>query len=65
MGEIAAVCTSEQTAPTCARNTWDHPDGVPFKRPMDDEVKVAIKGGGAETRTKSIEAGATAAVEAA
>ena len=30
---------------------------VPFKDPMEDAVKVAIKPGGAETKTKSIEAG--------
>ena len=30
---------------------------VPFKDPMEDAVKVAIKAGGAETKTKKIEAG--------
>ncbi len=30
---------------------------VPFKDPMEDAVKVAIKSGGAETKTKSVEAG--------
>ena len=29
---------------------------VPFKDPMEDAIKVAIKAGGAETKTKSIEA---------
>ena len=29
---------------------------VPFKDPMEDAVKVAIKAGGAETKTKSIDA---------
>ncbi len=29
---------------------------VPFKDPMEDAVKVAIKPGGAETKTKSVEA---------
>jgi HSP20 family molecular chaperone IbpA len=29
---------------------------VPFKDPMEDAVKVAIKPGGAETKTKSLEA---------
>jgi hypothetical protein len=27
---------------------------VPFKDPMEDAVKVAIKAGGAETKTKTI-----------
>ena len=30
---------------------------VPFKDPMEDAVKVAIKSGGAETKTKNIKAG--------
>ena len=29
---------------------------VPFKDPMEDAVKVAIKGGGAKTKTKKIQA---------
>ncbi len=29
---------------------------VPFKDPMEDAVKVAIKAGGAKTKTKRIEA---------
>ena len=29
---------------------------APFKDPMEDAVKVAIKAGGVETKTKSIEA---------
>ena len=29
---------------------------VPFKDPMEDAVKVAIKAGGAETKTKTIKA---------
>jgi HSP20 family molecular chaperone IbpA len=29
---------------------------VPFKDPMEDAVKVAIKAGGAETKTKRIKA---------
>jgi HSP20 family molecular chaperone IbpA len=29
---------------------------VPFKDPMEDAVKVAIKGGGAEIETKKIKA---------
>ena len=36
---------------------------VPFKDPMEDAVKVAIKAGGAETKIKSIEAGVRAVSE--
>ena len=32
---------------------------VPFKDPMEDAVKVAIKAGGAKTQTKTIEAAST------
>jgi len=35
---------------------------VPFKDPMEDAVKVAIKPGGAETKTKTIESGAAAKI---
>jgi HSP20 family protein len=38
---------------------------VPFKDPMEDAVKVAIKAGGAEANTKSIEGTVKVAVEAA
>ena len=38
---------------------------VPFKDPMEDAVKVAIKAGGAETIAKSIEGTVKVAIEAA
>jgi HSP20 family protein len=38
---------------------------VPFKDPMEDAVKVAIKAGRTETNTKSIEATVKVAVDAA
>jgi HSP20 family protein len=38
---------------------------VPFKDPMEDAVKVAIKAGGTETKTKSIEGTVKAAADAA
>src|SRR5579862_7247820 len=38
---------------------------VPFKDPMEDAVKVAIKAGGAEAKTKSLEGAAKLAVDAA
>ena len=38
---------------------------VPFKDPMEDAVKVAIKTSGAEIKTKSIEASGKLAVDAA
>jgi HSP20 family protein len=37
---------------------------VPFKDPMEDAVKVAIKAGGAETKTKSIEGTVKVAADA-
>jgi HSP20 family molecular chaperone IbpA len=37
---------------------------VPFKDPMEDAVKVAVRAGGAETKTKSIDATAKLPVDA-
>ena len=37
---------------------------VPFKDPMEDAVKVAIKPGGVETKTKSLEATVKSVVDA-
>ena len=37
---------------------------VPFKDPMEDAVKVAIKAGGAQTKTQSIEGTAKLAIDA-
>ena len=45
--------------PDKAEATYDHGllrIEVPFKDPMEDAVKVAIKAGGAETKPKKIKA---------
>ena len=64
-GEIAAVCTSEQTPPTRARDTWNRADEAPFKDPEEDAVKVAIRSGGAEAGVTTIDASVKAAAGAA
>ena len=56
---VAALALSWPVKPDKAEAT--HENGllrieVPFKDPMEDAVKVAIKAGGVDTKTKSIEA---------
>jgi HSP20 family molecular chaperone IbpA len=46
--------------PDKAKATYEHGllrIQLPLKDPMEDAVKVAIKAGGAEAKTKAIEAG--------
>jgi HSP20 family protein len=55
---VAALALSWPVKPDQAEATYEHGllrIEVPFKDPMEDAVKVAIKAGGAETK-KSIEA---------
>jgi HSP20 family molecular chaperone IbpA len=57
---VAALALAWPVKPDKAEATYDHGllrIEVPFKDPMEDAVKVAIKAGGAETKTKTIEAG--------
>ena len=56
---VAALALSWPVKPDKAEATYDHGllrIEVPFKDPMEDAVKVPIKAGGAETRTKKLEA---------
>ena len=56
---VAALALSWPVKPDKAEATYDHGllrIEVPFKDPMEDAVKVAIKAGGAKTKTKTIEA---------
>ena len=56
---VAALALGWPVKPDKAEATYEHGllrIEVPFKDPMEDAVKVAIKAGGAETKTKSIEA---------
>ncbi len=56
---VAALALSWPVKPDQAEATYEHGllrIEVPFKDPMEDAVKVAIKTGGAETTTKKIEA---------
>jgi len=56
---VSALALAWQVKPDKAEATYEHGllrIEVPFKDPMEDAVKVAIKGGGAETRIKTIEA---------
>jgi HSP20 family protein len=56
---VASLALGWPVKPDKAEATYEHGllrIEVPFKDPMEDAVKVAIKAGGAETKTKSIEA---------
>jgi HSP20 family molecular chaperone IbpA len=56
---VAALALGWPVKPDQAEATYEHGllrIEVPFKDPMEDAVKVAIKAGGAETQTKKIEA---------
>ena len=56
---VVALALGWPVKPDKAEATYEHGllrIEVPFKDPMEDAVKVAIKAGGAETKTKSIEA---------
>jgi HSP20 family protein len=55
----SALALAWPVKPAKAEATYEHGllrIEVPFKDPMEDAVKVAIKAGGAETKTKIIEA---------
>jgi len=55
----SALALAWQVKPDKAEATYEHGllrIEVPFKDPMEDAVKVAIKGGGAEPKIKTIEA---------
>src|ERR1700682_3875502 len=59
---VSALALGWPVKPDKAEATYDHRllrIEVPFKDPMEDAVKVAIKVGGAETKTKTIAAGGT------
>ena len=54
---VAALALGWPVKPDQAEATYEHGllrIEVPFKDPMEDAVKVAIKTGGAETQTKKI-----------
>jgi HSP20 family molecular chaperone IbpA len=56
---VAALALGWPVKPDQAEATYEHGllrIEVPFKDPMEDAVKVAIKTGGTETTTKKIEA---------
>ena len=56
---VSALALGWPVKPDKAEATYEHGllrIEVPFKDPMEDAVKVAIKAGGAETKTKKIEA---------
>jgi HSP20 family protein len=56
---VSALALAWPVKPGKAEATYEHGllrIEVPFKDPMEDAVKVAIKAGGVETKTKIIEA---------
>jgi HSP20 family molecular chaperone IbpA len=56
---VASLALSWPVKPDKAEATYEHGllrIEVPFKDPMEDAVKVAIKSGGAETKPKTITA---------
>ena len=56
---VSALALAWPVKPEKAEATYEHGllrIEVPFKDPMEDAVKVAIKAGGAETKIKSIDA---------
>ena len=56
---VSALALAWPVKPDKAKATYEHGllrIEVPFKDPMEDAVKVAIKAGGAESKTKKIEA---------
>src|SRR6059036_4073928 len=57
---VSALALAWQVKPHRAEATYEHGllrIEVPFKDPMEDAVKVAIKTGGAETKTRTIGTG--------
>jgi HSP20 family molecular chaperone IbpA len=57
---VAALALAWPVKPDKAEAAYDHGllrIEVPFKDPMEDAVKVAIKAGGSETKTKTIAVG--------
>jgi len=62
---VSALALGWPVKPDKADATYDHGllrIEVPFKDPMEDAVKVAIKAGGAETKAKTIEASSSVPV---
>ena len=55
---VSALALGWPVKPVKAEATYEHGllrIEVPFKDPMEDAVKVAIKAGGAETKAKTVE----------
>jgi len=56
---VSALALAWPVKPDKAEATYEHGllrIEVPFKDPMEDAMKVVIKAGGAETKTKKIKA---------